>query len=101
LPDPLQGDRDLFIQHLSAQVDEGWVAILANAPGTERGTCVLQWLPDTGEFDDPCSDALYPASGAGLVTYPITVNDDGRLVLDLRDSGPGSTSSTTTQAVPE
>jgi hypothetical protein len=49
------GDRDIVLQHLGADDDEGWIAI------------------DGREF---------PADGAGLETFPVTVFD-GKLDVDI------------------
>lgn len=78
--DVSDGDRDVFVQHLG---NGNWVAFEAFAPGNDRG-CQLQWRPTRRDFVDPCSDEVFPADGEGLVAYPAEVDEDGRLVIDLR-----------------
>ena len=80
--------RDIYLQHLGAGDDEGWLAFSAQAPGAER-RCLLQWLPEDRQFADPCSDERYPADGEGLTSYPTTV-EEGVLSVDLRSPAPDS-----------
>lgn len=80
--------RDIYLQHLGAADDEGWLAFSAQAPGAER-RCLLQWLPQDRQFADPCSDERYPADGEGLTSYPTTV-EDGVLSVDLRSPAPAA-----------
>jgi hypothetical protein len=37
---------------------------------------------------DPCDGRIFPADGAGLVRFPTTVNDDGKVVVDLSNPSP-------------
>lgn len=85
--------RDLYLQHLGATDDQGWLAFSAQAPGAER-TCLLQWQAGAEQFVDPCTGGRYPADGAGLTRYPTTV-DDGVLSVDLRSPQTPSTTTTT------
>ena len=72
--------RDVYIQHLGGNRDRGWVALGALAPGQTDRECFLGWR--RGHFEDPCTHATFPATGAGLTSYPTRV-DRGRLYVDL------------------
>ena len=78
--DLLDRSRDIYVQHLG---DDRWIAVEAHSPGAPR-RCVLRWEASTRTFVDPCDGRTYPADGTGLVTYPTTVNDRKRVVVDLR-----------------
>jgi hypothetical protein len=78
--DLLGNSRDIYVQHLG---DTTWIAVEAHSPGAAR-RCVLRWDAPTRAFVDPCDGRTYPADGTGLVTYPATVNDRKRVVVDLR-----------------
>lgn len=84
--DPLTSrpGRELYVQHLGRDDEEGWLAIEAYAPGQRRLECLLAWERDTQRFRDPCSDRTYPGDGTGLRTYPGRVDDRGAVVIDLR-----------------
>lgn len=84
------GDRDIVLQHLGADDDEGWIAIAARPAGVPRN-CTIQWRADTGDFRlldqdgdvaDDCDGREFPADGAGLETFPVTVVD-GKLDVDI------------------
>ena len=84
------GDRDIVVQHLGDDVEEGWIAIAARPPGVPRN-CSIQWQPDQGEFrlldddgavSDECDGREYPADGGDLETFPVTVLD-GELDVDI------------------
>jgi hypothetical protein len=90
------GTRDIYLQHLGDEPDEGWVAFDARRPGAPR-ECFLQWSPDDREFVDPCDGSVFPADGEGLPRYPVLLVDDGRrLEVDLR----GTSATTTTTPSP-
>lgn len=72
--------RDLYIQHLGDDLDLGWWALGALAPGQSDRECFLEWTGD--EFQDPCTKRLYPANGNGLTKYANRVAD-GTLYVDL------------------
>jgi hypothetical protein len=85
--DPLtqQSGRELYVQHLGDDVEEGWLAIEAYSPGGRRRlACLLVWEREGERFRDPCTDATYPADGAGLRTYAGEVDERGAVVIDLR-----------------
>jgi hypothetical protein len=77
-PDPQGNTRDIFVQHLGDQ----WLAFEARVAGASR-QCVLKWEQGAKRFVDPCDGRTYPADGAGLVSFPTTVNDKGRVIVDL------------------
>lgn len=75
--------RDIYIQHLDDDEDEGWLAFSAFAPGQTDRACFLRWSAADEVFRDPCTDAEHPSDGEGLTHYPVRVDDDGRLHVDL------------------
>lgn len=76
------GDRDIVVQHLGDDPEEGWLAFDARPPGASR-ECFARWDPDGKRFVDTCDGTVYPADGQGLTRYPVTV-EDGELIVDLR-----------------
>jgi hypothetical protein len=84
LPDPQGRSRDIFIQHLG---EANWLAFEARATGAPR-QCTLRWEGGARHFVDPCDGRSYPPDGAGLVSFPTTVNDDGIVVVDLSSPTP-------------
>lgn len=72
--------RDIYLQHLADDEDEGWLAFSAFAPGQDDRDCFLRW--DGEAFTDPCTDESFPADGDGLTQYPTRV-EDGRVYVDL------------------
>jgi len=102
--DLVGGSRDIFLQHLGDDHEQGWYAFDVRPPGEPR-ECQAVWQPDEEQFADNgrCSTTFtVPADGTGLPQYPATVNDDGNVVIDLnaaqRGEGATDTSLTTTQA---
>jgi len=90
--------RDILLQHLGDDPDEGWYAFRAQPPGEERD-CTWVWQPDEELFRARCDEDLTaPADGEGLESYPVEV-DDGRLDVDLNfDRRPTTTTASTTTA---
>ena len=78
-PDPQGRSRDIYVQHLGG---DAWLAFEARVAGAPRN-CVVKWEAGPRHFVDPCDGRIFPADGAGLVRYPTTVNDDGKVVVDL------------------
>jgi hypothetical protein len=85
------GDRDIVLQHLGDDPATGWIALAARPPGVPRA-CSIQWHPDDevfllldadGDVTDECDGTEFPADGTGLPSYPVTVDADGRLDVDL------------------
>lgn len=85
--DPLtsRAGREIYVQHLGADEDSGWLALDAYAPGAPRvERCILEWEGDTNVFVDPCGDAEVPADGDGVRTYAGEVDDRGVVIINLR-----------------
>jgi hypothetical protein len=98
--DLLGNSRDIYVQHLGPSGRErevggdGWRTFEAHGPGAPR-RCVLRWDPPAKHFLDPCNGKTYPADGAGLTTFPTSVDAEGRLVVDLRQPQPPVTTTVT------
>lgn len=88
--DPLSAGtgRNLYIQHLGDDPEQGWSAIEARRP--DDPGCVVQWDLDQEEFVD-CQGATYPTDGEGLRIYAGTVKDN-QIIIDLRTSTTTTTS---------
>ena len=85
--DPLTSrpGREIYVQHLGDEEDEGWLALDAYAPGAPREErCILQWDREDEVFTDPCGDAEIPADGTGVQTYEGEVDDRDAVIIDLR-----------------
>jgi len=89
--DTAGGDRDIVLQHLGDDPDTGWIALAARPPGVSR-ECTIQsrdrdepfrLLDDDGEVSGDCDGREFPPDGEGLPSYPVTVDADGRLDVDL------------------
>jgi hypothetical protein len=85
------GDRDIVLQHLADDPETGWIAIAARPPGVSR-ECSIQsrdrdepfrLLDSDGKVTDECDGREFPPDGEGLPKYPVTVDADGRLDVDL------------------
>jgi hypothetical protein len=83
--DPLNREREVFVQHLGEDPNAGWSAIRAYA-SRETLDCLLRWERDPKRFVDPCTSRSYPADGAGLTIYPAQV-ERGVVSVDLRSPG--------------
>jgi hypothetical protein len=82
LPDLAGGDSDIFLQHLGPDDTDGWLAIAARPPTAARD-CLLEWVPDDATFVDSCDGTVYPADGEGLPRYPVQLDAEGNLEVDL------------------
>ena len=89
--DTAGGDRDIVLQHLGDDPEEDWIALAARPPGVSR-ECTIQWDPEdwlfrlldpSGQVSSDCDGREFPADGEGLPTYPVTVDSDGNLDVDL------------------
>ena len=77
--------REIFVHHLGDDPKVGWLAVEAYTPGgTRELRCILEWDGTADTFRDPCSAATYPATGAGLTSYPASVNANGLVEVDFR-----------------
>lgn len=83
----LNGNRDIFVQHIGDDAKTGWLAFEAHGPGQPR-TCDLKWQQKQGVFVDECSQATFPVDGRGLTHYATQVNRKKKggltLFVDLR-----------------
>ena len=85
--DPLTAGagRDIWVLHEGRDHEDGWYAIEAYADDAPRKLeCALQWDVDAQEFTDPCSDESYEPDDDALRRYEATVNDAGKVEVDLR-----------------
>jgi hypothetical protein len=89
--DTAGGDRDIVLQHLGDDPEEDWIALAARPPGVSR-ECTIQWDPEdwlfrlldpSGQVSSDCDGREFPADGEGLPTYPVTVDSDGNLDVDI------------------
>lgn len=88
--DVSSGNRDIYLQHVGDDVETGWFAFDARRVGQPRN-CTLEWRSAESDFRDPCDGTVVPADGAGLPSYPVTITDKGKVVIDLRGVGAEST----------
>ncbi len=72
----------IIVNHSGTNDVSGWVVFAAVPPGS-KVECAVQWRANAQQFVDPCTGVAYPADGAGLQQYRVTVNGDHELVIDL------------------
>ncbi|MEM7324450.1 MAG: hypothetical protein AAF531_15280 [Actinomycetota bacterium] len=89
LPDASGGERGIWLQHLGDDPTEGWVAVAIRAPDADAG-CFVEWQPDADGFVDLCDGTVYPPDGEGLRQYPVSVDPDGDLTINLNRDLTGS-----------
>jgi hypothetical protein len=77
-----RASRDIIVQHIGDDPNEGWLAFDAREPGASRD-CFAEWVPEEEHFEDTCTDTVYPPDGEGLRQYSVEVRD-GRVEVDLR-----------------
>ncbi|MGV3758183.1 MAG: hypothetical protein ACO1PW_01405 [Actinomycetota bacterium] len=83
VPDLVGGQRNLYVQHLSDDEDEGWVAFGAFDP--DDPSCAVQTDREAKVLVNECDESVtYPLDGSGLRYYPTTV-EDGRIYVDLNE----------------
>lgn len=92
------GTRDIFLQHVGDDADEGWLVFDARPPDVGRD-CTLEWDRNARVFAFPagsdCPDETFPPDGEGLKQYPVEVDEDDVLVVDLNfEDRPPETTST-------
>jgi hypothetical protein len=87
------GRRDIYLQHIGDDPSTGWFAFDARRPGQNR-SCTLQWQAESRDFRDPCDESIVAADGTGLTDYPVTITDDGNVIVDLRGDAVETTTST-------
>jgi hypothetical protein len=81
----------IIVNHKGTDELSGWKAFAA-VPAGSPITCAVQWQADAAQFKDPCTGKTYPADGAGLTQYKVSISPDQHLVIDL---GRGAASATT------
>jgi hypothetical protein len=79
LPALVGFDLDVRLSHLGGRE---WRAFRNHAPGKSR-RCALRYRRATRDFVD-CDGAVYPLDGTGLPQYSASVDQRGRLIVDLR-----------------
>jgi hypothetical protein len=84
-----RNDRDIYLQHIGDDPATGWYAFNARRPGQARD-CFLRWVPERDEFEDPCDATIVPADGGDQIAYPVTVTEDGNLIVDLNPDDPST-----------
>jgi hypothetical protein len=94
------GQRDIYLQHIGDDPATGWYAFDARRPGQGRD-CPLDWDATATQFRDRCDGTIVAADGTGLLTYTVTVTDNGRVVVDFKgdDSTTTTDFSTTTSSI--
>ena len=86
-------ERDIILQHLGDDPEEGWYAFRA-APVDKDRSCTWQWEPDEELFRAKCDASLTaPADGEGLQQFEVEVRD-GRLDVDLNAEAREATTTT-------
>lgn len=93
LQDPLGAKRAIYVQHLGGK---DWRTFDTRAPGAPA-SCRVVWQGAGRAFVDGCSHQAYPADGTGLTSFPTRVDDNGKVLIDLRSPQ----TPTTTTAPPE
>lgn len=76
------GDRDIFLQHIGDEPDTGWFAF-AVRPNDAPRDCFIVWASGENLFNYNCDDRTFPADGEGLFQYPVVINDNGEITVDL------------------
>ncbi len=82
IPDVAGGDRDIILNHVGDDERDGWYAFGVRLVDQPRD-CFVSWEPDQEAFVDNCEGTTYPADGEGLPQYPVTIDADGNLSVDL------------------
>ncbi len=88
--------RPLIVNHFGDDPETRWVAFPATAPGAAEG-CYLAWSAERELFEERsapegggrdqgelCRDVTYPPNGEGLDQFPWKIDDEGKLIIDLR-----------------
>jgi len=90
VPDLVGRQRNLYVQHLGDDPDEGWVAFGAFDP--DDPSCAVQIDREAKVLVDDCDESItYPLDGTGLRFYP-TVVEDGEVIVDINELSTTTTS---------
>lgn len=82
--DLIGGSQNIILQHIGLDTEKGWYAFDLIRPG-QPSDCQLEWFPSILVFRDSCDPSIeIPATGEGQPSYPVEVNDEGRLVINFR-----------------
>jgi hypothetical protein len=84
-----RNDRDVYLQHIGEDPATGWYAFDAHRPGQPRD-CFLEWRAEQNQFEDACDGAIVPADGGDQMAYPVTITEDGQVVIDLNPDDPAT-----------
>lgn len=76
------GDRDIFLQHIGDEPENGWFAFAVRPIDAPRD-CFISWEADERQFSYNCDDRTFPADGEGLFQYPVAVSPAGDITIDL------------------
>ncbi|HEY1117450.1 MAG TPA: hypothetical protein VGE43_07075 [Acidimicrobiales bacterium] len=79
--------RNLLVQHLGDDPEEGWIAFGAWVP--EDPSCTIDFTDDRDGLED-CDGREQPLDGEGLRAYPTTV-EDGRVYVDINELSTSTT----------
>jgi len=90
--DVSSGKRDIYLQHIGDDNNSGWFAFDARRPGQPRD-CTLRWQSSSSDFHDPCDGTIVTGDGSSLPSYPVTITDEGKVIVDLNPD-PADTTST-------
>lgn len=97
LQDPLGSKRAIYIQHLEGN---DWRTFDTRPPDAASG-CLVVWEPARRVFVDQCAkERSYPADGTGLTSFPTRVDEDGKVLIDLRSPQPPATTTTAPAPAP-
>jgi hypothetical protein len=92
------GSRDIIVNHLGDDPEQGWVAFEARRPGDDRD-CYASWNATTGLFGYSCDPSVtFPPDGEGLTQLPVDVSN-GRIVIDINAARRASTTTTSSTVV--
>ncbi|MET0729002.1 MAG: hypothetical protein ABWZ76_11965 [Acidimicrobiales bacterium] len=81
--DLVGGGRNVYVQHLDDDPDEGWVAFGAFDP--DDPSCAVQLDREAEALVNACDESVtYPLDGSGLRYYPTEV-EGGRLYVDINE----------------
>lgn len=76
------GDRDIYLQHVGDTERDGWFAIGLRPLDAPRN-CSIAWSDEAELFNYNCGEETYPADGEGLPSYPVNIDADGEITIDL------------------
>jgi len=83
--DLIGGSQNIILQHVGGDPENGWFAFDLIRPG-QPPECQLDWDAEAFLFRDGCDPSIeIPAGGGDQPSYPIEIDDDGRLSIDFRD----------------